>query len=263
MEITVNNLSHSYNKEKDINNINFKLQKYKINTIIGPSGSGKTTLAKLISGLLKPTEGNIKVDEYIISKQSKKRDLSNLKYQIEFIPSVNGIEFYKKTVIEELNHKLENIKIVNLDEYFLNENPQNLNSNNKLKLALARALIYSPEVIVFDNPFARLDHKNQKEIISIIKALKKDYRKTIIVISNDIDTIHIFSDYIYVMDKGNIILEGTKYDVFKEEKFLNDHNIKVPKIIEFSNYVHETKNIKMGYRDQINDLLKDIYRYVK
>ena len=61
-------------------------------------------------------------------------------------------------------------------------------------------------------------------------------------------------------NKGNIIIEGDKYTVFKEQKLLKDNGILVPKIIEFENYVLDNKKIKLGYRDDINDLIKDILR---
>jgi len=75
--------------------------------------------------------------------------------------------------------------------------------------------------------------------------------------------LHKICDYIYVIDDGEIIIEGNKYDVFKNYDELKKRKIAIPRIIQFSELVKEKKQINMGYRDEINDLLKDIYRYVK
>ena len=91
--------------------------------------------------------------------------------------------------------------------------------------------------------------------------MKKRYNKTVIIVSNDTDMLLEISDHIVLLDKGKIVLEGDKYDVFKQD--LEQYGVKKPKIIEFEQMVLKEKNIKIGYRDDINDLMKDVYRYVK
>ena len=99
--------------------------------------------------------------------------------------------------------------------------------------------------------------------IDLNYAIIGDYQNLPESISHDIDFVHVLSDYIYVLDNKSIYMEGKKYDVFKKQSQLENIEIKVPKMIEFSNLVKDTKGIKIGYRDNINDLIKDIYRYVK
>ena len=95
-------------------------------------------------------------------------------------------------------------------------------------------------------------------MLFILKELKKE-NNTILIISKDIEFIHKISDNVIIL-KDSIINQGNKYDVFTNENY---SQFKIPKTIEFSKRVYELRNIKIGYRDDIKDLMKDIYRYVK
>ena len=92
--------------------------------------------------------------------------------------------------------------------------------------------------------------------------MKQRYNKTIIILSYNLDFLIEISDYLYVINEGQKIFEGTKQDVFKNDKILEKNGIRSTKTIEFSKLVEKEKGIKIGYRDNINDLIKDIYFYV-
>ena len=268
MEIELKNVDFLYKKinyeEKEIlNDINIKFEKGKITSIIGKSGSGKTTILELISSIILPTNGEI-----VFNNESK----------IGFLFQFPEEQFFNQTVEKELevilklnDYKTKDkkkrisdaLKMVGLNDTYLNMNPFKLSSGEKRKVALASILILNPNILLLDEPTNGLDSKSKNELINLIRILKKRYNKTIIIASHDMDFIHKITDYIYVLDNKKIILEGDKYSIFKDEESLNKINIRVPKIIEFSNRVLKLKQIKIGYRDDINDLIKDIYRYVK
>jgi len=105
--------------------------------------------------------------------------------------------------------------------------------------------------------------KNNQTFILQKNLLKNRFHKTIIIVSHDIDLIHKLCDHIYLISNGKLIKDGTKYVIFTDIELLNKYHIATPKVIEFSKKVLEKKNVKLGYRDEINDLLKDIYRYAK
>ena len=93
--------------------------------------------------------------------------------------------------------------------------------------------------------------------------MKLRYGKTIIIFSKDTDFVHQISDYVYLFNNGKILLEGDKYEVLTNTKILKQNNLNKPKLIEFVDLVENKKNVKIGYRDDINDLMKDVYRYVR
>lgn len=274
MEIELKNIDFVYKKinyqQKEVlENINIKFKEGKISSIIGKSGSGKTTLLEIINSLLIPTKG-----ELIINNMSSK----TVKKEIGMVFQFPEEQFFNQTVKQELELTLrlndykinqidkriiEVLAMVGLNDTYLNRNPFKLSNGEKRKLALAEVLILNPKVILLDEPTIGLDSKSKNDIIKLLRLLKNRYNKTIIIATHDMEFIHKITDYIYVLDNKNIILEGDKYKVFKQEKKLNKLGIKVPYTISFSNKVLETKNIKIGYRDDINDLIKDIYRYVK
>lgn len=282
MEIKFNNVDFSYKKfnylDKEVlKNININFMKGKINAIIGKSGSGKTTLVELINNILIPTNGQIKIDDYLITNKKFDKSLE-LRFNIGLIYQFPEEQFFGNTVYEELcltlrlfNYKMneidkrieDSLKMVGLNNTYLDKNPLMLSRGEKRKLALASSLLINPKVLILDEPTIGLDSKSKNDLIKLLRMLKNRYNKTIIIISHDMDFIHKFVDYIYVLYNKEIVLEGSKYDVFKQVKELKKYGIKVPKIIEFENKVLNKKKIKIGYRDDINDLIKDIYRYVK
>lgn len=278
MEIKLENVSYSYKKvnyqEKEVvKEINLKIKDGKINAIIGEIGSGKTTILNMINQELLPTKGKIKFgDKTISSKDDVKVDYS---LDFGYVSQNPKEQFFTQTVYQELEtilqinyYKTDKIEkrifdvllMVGLDQNKLNQNPNTLSHGESRKLAIAEALIYNPKVLIFDEPTANLDTKSKNDFIKLIRLLKTRYNKTIIVSSNDLDFIHKISDYIFVFHNKKLVLEGTKYDVFKDYKQLKKYGLIPPKVMLFSDIVLSKKKIKLGYRDEINDLIKDIYR---
>ena len=93
--------------------------------------------------------------------------------------------------------------------------------------------------------------------------MKLRYGKTIIIVSNNTDIALELADIILYFKNGEIVVEDNKYDFFTNEELLKRCRLSVPKLIRFSNLVKDIKNINIGYRTEINDLMKDIYRFVK
>lgn len=282
MEIKFNNVSYTYNpnspiKKKALSNIDLAIKENQINGIIGRSGSGKTTLVELLNALLIPTSGNIKVDEFIIQKDKKIVNVNNLRVNIGLVFQFPEEQFFNLKVRDEIKFGMkyfdikideiddrcsEALKMVGLDDSYLNRDTFKLSSGEMRKVAIASVLAFNPKVVILDEPTIGLDSSSKKNLINLIRLLKVKYDKTVIVITHDVDLLHQISDYIFVLDNGKLVLEGDKYQVFTSEELLN-YGLIPPKIIEFEKLVLKKKNIKIGYRDDVNDLIKDIYRYAK
>ena len=260
MGIKVVDVGFKYNENYIFKKLNLNFKNKEISAIMGPSGCGKTTLIELISGLMEPNEGYILNDRQVgIIMESPEEQFFNLTvYQeIEFalLSYIPNKEERRKMVNEVL-------ELVKLDLSIFDRDPNTLSSGEKRRVAIASILVFKPEIIIFDEPSLGLDSNGRRLLIRLINDLKNEYKKTVIIATNDYEFVHKVADYIYVLGNKGVVLEGNKYDVFTNKKIF-DYGIGVPKVIDFSQRVLENKKVKMGFRDDLDDLLKDIYRYVK
>ena len=198
--IEINNLTKKYNQSKNINvlkNLSFKFKKGKIYSIIGPSGSGKSTLLNLISLIDEPTSGKIKINEKNIDfKEKKTNDLIRAKeigiiYQDKnlltdftalenvYLARLNAISNKNNAVIEA--KKI--ISKVGLSSR-MNHFPSQLSGGESQRIAICRALINSPNIILADEPTGNLDYKNAKEIFKMFINLKNKERILIFATHN-------------------------------------------------------------------------------
>jgi len=281
MEIKCNSVYYSYNENTSLENIalddiNLEIKHGKINGIIGHSGSGKTTFLELLNALLLPTMGNIQIGNYNIEKNIKIKDINKLRFEIGFVFQNPKEQFFLSTVKKEIAFGMENfsykteqldnriieaLKMVGLDESYLERNPMELSNGEMRKVAIASVLVFNPKVLIFDEPTIGLDSVSKESFIKMLKRLKKKFNKTIIIVTHDMDFIHRLADYLFVLQNGKIVLEGNKYDVFKQED-IDKYGIVRPIVMEFAYQVEKQKGVKLGYRDDVNDLIKDVYRHV-
>lgn len=283
MEIKFDKVGYTYNKNTKLKkialkNISTEIPEGKVTAIIGRSGSGKTTMIEMVDALLFPTTGELTIDKDVLSSKPNIKNINKLRKKIGYVFQFPEEQFFNLTVKKEVEFSLLNfkyrvneidkhvsdaLKMVGLDDSYLDRDPFKLSNGEKRKVAIASVLAYNPKVIIMDEPTIGLDYESKKNLIKIIRMLKMKYNKTIILISHDVDFLHLISDHVILLDKGQIIASGDKYQILTDSTLLAIYNLPMPKVVEFSDKVYRKKGIKMGYRDDINDLLKDIYRYVR
>lgn len=270
MELVLDNISC-----KKIKNQTFCFFDAKITSVIGGMGSGKTIIAEILSTLRKPESGSFIINNQVIDLNGDNINYNNLRFDIGLVMQNLDLQLFQDTVydriffeLEQYNYKnnkkhiVDALKLVGLKETFLSHKLSTLSNGEKFLVSLAATLAHNPKVLILDDPTCFLDDKSQENLVHLLKRMKNKFHKTIIILSNDVDFIHSISDYVYVLDNGKIVNHGNKYDVFTSDK-LDKLNIETPDIIKFEKLVRQKLNIDITYRDDVNDLIKDIYFYVE
>ena len=232
--LTAKNVNKIFKRKNGIihanKDINFELKKGEILGIVGESGSGKSTLAKLLINIQKPDGGEIKIDNKEFSNLSGKQLREERKnIQMIFqdpIGSMNPKKRVKDIICEPLlNYKMINksqvkqkaielLKLVDLDEEFIEKYPHSMSGGQAQRVAIARAIALQPKILLCDEATSALDVSVQKNIVDTILKLNKELGISVIFISHDIFLTKFIADRIIVMNKGEIveILDKEVYD---------------------------------------------------
>ncbi|ABW18287.1 ABC transporter ATP-binding protein [Alkaliphilus oremlandii] len=203
------------NKVSALDGINLKVKRGEFIAVIGPSGSGKSTLLHLIGGVDTPTKGKIYIDGTDISKYSSKelalfrRRKVGLIYQFyNLIPNItvkHNIELPLKLDKRSVDKSFMGNIISKLGiESKLNSFPNELSGGQQQRVAIARSLIYSPSIVLADEPTGNLDRKNSQEIIDILKYFNYTLKQTIIVITHD-ENVALQADRVITIIDGKVV----------------------------------------------------------
>lgn len=279
MEIEFNNVGFIINKgtplEKTIlDDVSFKLEKGKIHTILGASNSGKTAIADLINALIVPNSGSVRVGKFI-NDGRRIKDINELRFQTGYVFKNPFDMFFNKTVKKEIEfgmkyfkykldklevRAIDSLKLVGLDDSYLNMNPLDLTVVDAKKVALACAIIYNPKVLILDEFTTGLSYTDKKELTSLLKMLKNKYNKTIILLTKDTDYAYPISDTVHILRLTKLVKSGDK-ELFRDTKLLKSNNLEVPKIVSFIEKCNK-KGHDISQYTNIHDLIKGVYRDV-
>ncbi|VYT82259.1 ATP-binding cassette domain-containing protein [Peptoniphilus gorbachii] len=220
MEIVrTENLSKTYgsgeNLVRAIDDVNLKIEKGEFIAIVGPSGSGKSTLLHLLGGVDNPSSGKIFIDSNDISKYSSKelalfrRRKVGLIYQFyNLIPNLtvrHNIELPLKLDKRKINDEvlLDIVRKLGIEDK-LDSFPSELSGGQQQRVAIARSLIYSPSLVLADEPTGNLDRENSREIIEILKYFNRTLKQTIIVITHD-ESIALEAERVITIVDGKVV----------------------------------------------------------
>lgn len=279
MQIKFNNVTYIYNQKTDyetkaLDSINLEFSKNKMIAIVGRTGSGKSTLTMLIDSLIRPTNGEVKINEFVNKKKGhvSNKKLMNVRKNIGYVFQFPERQLFEESVLKDVCFGVRNfypknieyekfgkeaLKKVGLDETFYNRSPFELSGGEKKRAAIAGIIAYNPELIILDEPTAGLDSSGKKEIMDLFKNLQVKENKTVILITHDMDVVYKYADEIIIIDNGKIVKQGNKEDILKLR--LENYNLATPDLYKFICDLNEKgKNIDPKKIDCIDALIKEL-----
>ena len=289
MQISLKNVSYTYNYKTPyarevLKDINLNVEEGSYTVIIGKTGSGKSTLIEHINGLLLPTHGEVLVNNVLITNPKSKKEkrelakkLKALRQDVAVLFQFSEQQLFETSVLKDiifapLNYGIseeraiskakELIKLVGLDESYLDKSPFELSGGEMRKVALCGVLALEPKVLILDEPTVALDYKSREEIMTMVKKLKDELNMTIVLISHNMNYVLEYADKVFVLKNGKINFEGTVEELFADEKLLKENSLEQPELLKFYNNLQEN-NIKLDvfprkYEDLIDALKNKI-----
>lgn len=222
--LKLNKVAVAYQGKNVLQNISFSIQKKEIICVIGESGCGKTTLLKAIQGLLDCSKGQIFYNGKLVEGASEKlvpgtegistvyQDFNLEEHMSVYYNVQRELKHLKKQEQEKITKKLLQVcQIQQLSDRF----PRQISGGQRQKVALAKALITEPELILLDEPFSNLDAISKQSFKSLINDLKQDKSLSFLYVTHDISDALTFADKIIILEKGKVVVNSPKEDLFK------------------------------------------------
>lgn len=246
--IKAKDLVHEYirrDEEGNVESIQTALDKVSLDVkkgdfiaVLGHNGSGKSTLAKHINAILEPTEGSLWVDGFDTTDEKNIWDIrqragmvfqnpdnqiiaSVVEEDVGFGPENIGVP--TDEIWERVNKSLAAVEMTKYRKH----SPNKLSGGQKQRVAIAGVVAMEPKCIIFDEPTAMLDPNGRKEVIATAHELNKKKGVTILLITHYMEEV-VDADYVYVMEKGRIIMDGTPREIFSQVDKLKEHRLDVP-----------------------------------
>ena len=269
-KIELKNISFSYSRDETevVKHVSFKVREGSYVSVIGHNGSGKSTLARLIIGLLAPNDGEIYIDEELLTNKSVRK----LRKKIGLVFQNPDNQFIGATVEDDIAFGLENRRIprnemqeiiknyekrVGMDD-FLTKEPSRLSGGQKQRVAIAGALSLNPEILILDEATSMLDPKGKSDIRGLINEMKKaNPNLTILSITHDVEEA-FDSDEVLVLNKGELAFKGKPEDVFSNRKILESLNLDMPFIMDLKDKL-KNEDINIDNCENIDDIAEVLW----
>lgn len=223
-----------------LDHVNLNVEPGQFISILGHNGSGKSTFAKHINALLTPSEGTIWVDEMNTSDDEYTfavRQTAGMVFQnpdnqiiasvveedVAFGPENIGVP--TEQIVERVDKSL---KMVGMTKYKAHS-PNKLSGGQKQRVAIAGVMAMEPKCIILDEPTAMLDPDGRADVLRAVHTLNREKGITVILITHYMEEV-VDSDYVYVMEKGKVFMEGKPREIFKDVELLKEHSLDVPQV---------------------------------
>ena len=256
------NTPFSYIALKDVS---LKIPQGSFTALIGHTGSGKSTLIQHINALLLPSNGEVDIDEFVIRAGEKPEVLKPLRKKEGLVFQFPEYQLFEETIEKDIIFGPTNfgmfeeeakeragkvLKLVGLDESYLERSPFELSGGQKRRVAIAGILAMEPDILVLDEPTAGLDPQGAKEMLELFKKFQES-GKTVIMVSHDMNHVLQYCDHVVVMNHGEVERYCDVDELFSERDYLESMSIDLPVITDF------IQELNMG-GFHINPSIKDI-----
>lgn len=256
MRVVAENLSYMYGgkdkhlQKKALDGVNLEVAEGEFFGIIGQTGSGKSTFVCHLNGLVKvqKNSGNVFVGDYNLA--DKKCDFKKLRAKVGMVFQYPEYQLFAETVKEDVAFGLKNffpnlsekekeekvrraITLVGLDyQKVAEKSPFELSGGQKRRVAIAGVIVTEPEVLVLDEPAAGLDPVGKREFLALLHTLHKEFVKTIVIVSHDMNLVSENCSKVAVFSHGKVVKTGTPKEIFSRDAELKDIGLDIP-VTEF------------------------------
>ena len=277
MGIKVENIFYTYQKKASnstqaLDNVSLSINEGDFVAIVGETGSGKSTLAQTLNALIVPDQGEVKVDEFVVSyKNRKSKKMRQLRKHVGLVFQFPEYQLFEETVEKDVAFGVKNFGVnteealasahkalrrVGLDETYYKRPPFELSGGERRKVAIAGILALNPDIIIFDEPTVGFDPASAKELMGLIVSMHK-LGKTIIVITHDMDLVNEYAKKVFMMENGKVIFEGTPSKLFIHAQ--NNDCLDIPKVIKLALSLKEKGiDIDTSKIHNVDDLVNSI-----
>lgn len=235
-----------------VDHVNLKIERGEFLGIIGHTGSGKSTLIQHLNGLLKPTEGTVRLDGTDIWADPK--NMRQVRFQVGLVFQYPEYQIFEETVEKDIafgprnmglseaevtERVRETAEIIGLSPELLGRSPFLLSGGQKRRVAIAGVMAMRPKVLILDEPTAGLDPKGREEILSEIKRFQDHTGSTILLVSHSMEDIARHAKRILVMNAGRVFCCDTVAKVFSRSAELQQIGLAVPQVTRVCNMLRE------------------------
>jgi energy-coupling factor transport system ATP-binding protein len=277
MPIKVSNLFYTYLPKSPIQTealrgVSLEIESHSFCGILGQTGSGKSTLIQTLNALLIPTQGEVRVDEFLVlNKKNKNKKIKQLRKHLAIVFQFPEYQLFEETVEKDVAFGAKNFGAskeealkkahqalisVGLDESYFKRSPFELSGGEKRRVAIAGILAIEPDILVLDEPTAGLDPKGATDIMSLVEEMYNQ-GKSIILVTHDMDLVLKYCQKVFVLKEGLLVFEGTPGDLFRDGE--SNFSIEIPLLFQ---YAKKLKNrglpIDINRIKETQDLIKQI-----
>lgn len=254
MAIEFKHVSYTYQagtpfERQALDDISVKIKDGSFTALVGHTGSGKSTFIQHLNGLLKPTAGEIQINDQLITPQTKNKELDDLRHQVGILFQFSESQLFEETVLKDIafapknfgknESEAENLarakaKLVGIDDQLLERSPFELSGGQMRRVALAGILAMEPQILVLDEPLIGLDPVGKRETMRIFKQLHEDEQMTILIVTHNMDDVADYADQVIALERGKLIAAQSKQEFFSDPQWLYQHHLGLPRAAEFA-----------------------------